>query len=168
MQFGPAEKRGGGCTTTKKSFFHYFELIYNLSSSYPAPPPLLTRTTDGFNVVGLQGFMEDHDAPQLALQGGRTPPLAVLGSGGNELGHGLGLPPQQPPPGLRGQDATQRGASGGRRGRGEGGIWDLRGRGSGGPVARRADAAGGKRLWVEITVVRSLPEELNDITNSFH
>lgn len=29
---------------------------------------LLTSTTDGFYVVGLQGFMEHHDTSQLALQ----------------------------------------------------------------------------------------------------
>lgn len=43
-------------------------------------PPLLllTSTTDGFYVVRLQEFMEDHDAPQLALQRRRASPLAVL------------------------------------------------------------------------------------------
>lgn len=97
--------------------------------------PLLTSTTDGFDVVGLQGFMEDHDASQLALQGGRASPLAVLGPCRDEFSHRLRLPPQQPAPGLWRQDAAQRGASGGCGGGGEGRVWNLGGRGSGGPVA---------------------------------
>lgn len=111
--------------------------------------PLLTCTTDGFYVVGLQGFMEDHDATQLALQGGRASPLTVLGPCRDELSHRLRLAPQQPPPGLRRQDASERRASGGCGGRGEGRVWDLGGRGSGGPVACWADATGGEWLWVE-------------------
>ena len=97
---------------------------------------MLTSTADGFYVVGLQRFMEDHDAPQLALQGCRASPLAVLSPCRDELSHRLRLPPKQAPPGLRRQDATQRGASGGCGCGGEGRVWDLGGWGSGGPVAR--------------------------------
>lgn len=115
---------------------------------------LLTSTTDHFYVIGLQGFMEDHDAPKLALQGGRASPLAVLGPCRDELSHRLRLPPQQPTPGLRWQDAAQRGASGGCGDGGEGRVWDLGGRGSGGPVAGWADAAGDEWLWAEDDRIR--------------
>lgn len=90
--------------------------------------------------------MKHQDASELALQGRRAAPLAVLGPGRDELSHGLGLPPEEPAPGLRREDAAKRGAGGGRGGRGEGRVWDLGGRRSGGAVACRADAAGRERL----------------------
>lgn len=61
---------------------HLSLILHLLSSSFLLLHHLLllTSTTDGFYVVGLQGFMEDHDASQLALQGCGASPLAVLGS----------------------------------------------------------------------------------------
>lgn len=73
--------------------------------------PRLTSTTDGFYVVWLKWFMEDHHTSQLALQGGGAPPLAVLGPCRDHLCHRLGFAPQQSSPSLWGQDATKRGAS---------------------------------------------------------
>lgn len=107
---------------------------------------LLTSTTDGFYLIGLQGFVEHHDTSKLALQGRRTSPLAVLCPRGDELSHRLRLSPEQSSPGLWRQDATERGASGGRSGRGEGRVWNLRGWGSCGAVACWADAA--RREWL--------------------
>lgn len=97
--------------------------------------PLLTSTANGFYMIGLQGFMEDHDTPQLALQGGGASPLAVLGSCRDELSQRLRLPPKQATPGLRRQNASQRGARGGCGGGGEGRVWDLGRWGCGSPVA---------------------------------
>lgn len=123
---------------------HEFNFIYYLHYL-----SLLTCTTDGFYVTGIQGFMEDQDCPQLALQGCRASPLTVLGPCRDEFGHRLRLCPQQAPPRLRWQDASQRGASGGCGGGGEGRVWDLGRWWSGGPVASRADATGCERLLVE-------------------
>lgn len=62
---------------------------------------LLTSTTNGLEVIGLQGLVKHQDASELALQGRRASPLAVLGPRRDELGHGFGLPPEEPAPGLR-------------------------------------------------------------------